>query len=102
MSKTNRSNKAFSAWNRFRSQKFRAKKKLLQEAKDRGHDLQETIQSQATDTNSTFSSGFSNDVSINSLIRAWVTCHGITTRAVNDLLKILKSAGWNLMFCLLN
>lgn len=36
---------------------------------------------------------------INDLIRSWVNCHGITTRAVNDLLGILNKAGTeNLIF----
>lgn len=30
---------------------------------------------------------------LNQLLRSWVNCHGITTRAVNDLLKILRNSG---------
>lgn len=38
-------------------------------------------------------SSINNNTPLNDLIRSWVNCHGITTRAVNDLLRIMKSAG---------
>lgn len=34
-----------------------------------------------------------NETKLNHLIRSWVNCHGITTRAVGDLLQILNKAG---------
>lgn len=30
---------------------------------------------------------------VKELLRSWASCHGITTRAVNDLLRILITAG---------
>lgn len=38
------------------------------------------------------------DISLKQLLRSWVNCHGITTRAVNDLLKILKRTGIVMVF----
>lgn len=38
------------------------------------------------------------ELNLNSLLRSWVNVHGIKTRAVNDLLKILKSTGLCLKF----
>lgn len=34
-----------------------------------------------------------NNTPLKEFIRSWVNCHGIATRAVNDLLRILNSAG---------
>lgn len=31
--------------------------------------------------------------SVAEMLRSWINCHGITTRAVNDLLQILKKSG---------
>lgn len=38
-------------------------------------------------------SSSSEQTTLKELIRCWTNCHGITTRAVNDLLKILISKG---------
>lgn len=94
-----RLNKRVDVLNRFRVNRFRAKNRILKETITLEHgSMQETFfqQSQNTSTNlsTTSQSDFENDVNIISLLRAWVNCHGITTRAVNDLLKILKTAGY--------
>lgn len=75
---------------RYRAIRFRAKKKMLRQAEEKV--LQESIFDSEI---STFSmpEDFQSDRNIRDLLRAWVNCHGITTRAVNNLLKILKNAG---------
>lgn len=42
------------------------------------------------------------DISLRQLLRSWSNCHGITTRAINDLLKILKRTGIVMIFKLSN
>lgn len=41
----------------------------------------------------TIADNFHTNKTIRELLRSWVNCHGVTTRAVNDLLKILLCAG---------
>lgn len=84
-----------------RVRKFRTMKRMMEGRHDDVHveDIDETIfhQSQNTDTSSDSSKfDFENNTNIRNLLCAWVNCHGITTRAVNDLLRILRSAGLNL------
>lgn len=48
----------------------------------------------------TIADNFHTNKTIRELLRSWVNCHGVTTRAVNDLLKILLCAGvLNHFFC---
>lgn len=88
--------------NRNRVRKFRFKNEILNRVNNCEDELfQESLQSQSTtDTNNTDASMFdsTNVTNIKCLLRSWVNCHGITTRAVNDLLRILKSAGFYLLF----
>lgn len=88
MARKNRSNKVASVFKRFKVQKFRAKEQIVNEIENCVDDWQETMQSQSVDTSSTFPSEFGDYFNIKNLLR-----HAITTRAVNDLLKILKSSG---------
>lgn len=91
-----RSKKRSDAMNRYRVNKHRAKKRILQRANNE-HDwpLRETNFEQSHNTETSIEDSVSdlNDVDVKSLLRSWVNCHKITTRAVNDLLKIFKRAG---------
>lgn len=54
------------------------------------------------DTESVFGeSNIRKDIDTRELLRSWANCHGITTRAINDLLKILILAGIIHDFCVI-
>lgn len=95
-----RSKQRSSIMNRNRVRKFRVKKQMLKETNNGDHELfQESLQSQnTTDTNDASMFDSANGTNINCLLRSWVNCHAITTRAVNDLLGLLKSTGYYLPF----
>lgn len=78
--------------NRNRVNKFRYKEKILDENNKWGNTLfQDSLNTETNDDTSMFDS--INEPNITSLLRSWVNCHGITTRAVNDLLGILRRSG---------
>lgn len=71
--------------NRFRVQRFRQKNQILnhynQPEPSENHEYEEIPE-------------IANNTSTRDLLTSWVNFHGVTMRAVNDLLKILKKAGW--------
>lgn len=63
--------------------------------------VKKTIQNAEREVESEYSSDENNKMNLNiqknstkELLRNWAMCHGITARAINELLKILILAGW--------
>lgn len=78
--------------NRYRVNAYRNRRRILANAiADAESEIAQSEQSECIDPS--INDNFNSDHTIRELIRAWVNCHGVTTRAVNDLLKILVSAG---------
>lgn len=82
------SNKRNKLMNKNRVQRFRARRRILNETVE-----EREILHQSQDINLSVAEEFENKKNTRDLLRSWVNCHSITTRAVNDLLKILRNAG---------
>lgn len=80
-----------------RVNRFRNKKKILAKALKNIETLSGETEN-LEDNNIFIPDGFESDEPLRDLLRSWVNCHGITTRAVNDLLKILKASGLRIFY----
>lgn len=80
--------------NQDRVNAYRYRKRILKDALSNATSERETTQYEENEsTYPSISDNFDSNRTVRELLRSWVNCHGITTIAVNDLLKILIFEG---------
>lgn len=94
MRSRNHSRKAIS--NRNRVKRFRNRERIWNNVAKYVNQTQQPTNTTNTEQSDESIPDIQNEKSTKDLLRAWIDYHGITMRAVNDLLKILNGAGEHL------